>query len=421
MTALSVVSEMDHSIAPLAVLALASDVETASTINEAFNVSGKADSHVIVGDINSLLNELGDVPTPNTLVVDVGDESDLLGAVTRLAYVCDSHVQVIVIGSMNDLNVYKELRDTGVAEYLLHPVSVDEICRAIRALDAHQSPSNDLKNDQTLENTASVVGIVGVCGGAGASMIAANIAWISAAASSRDTVLIDMNVTFGTQAILFDFDPGGGLIDAMNSPERLDDLFVKRAAIKVNDHLRVVAAEADVAHGEISNVRALSKLISHLHDTSNAIIVDLPRALIHTDPSIADIVDRLVLVASPTLVAMRDAARLSNLLKAHRPDVEVSVVLNRTGCMPRHELDAKTFSDGIGEALFAKLPFDAKTAASAEAQASCVAQVSGKTKLGKSLFNLEKSIFPQGQSKVSTRRQLNIKSPEWLNSVFRKT
>ncbi len=420
MSALSLAAHSLEPETPIDLLALASSAEIAATIRDALSVSGDTNAQVLVGDLRTLLQELRGIATPKTLVVDFGDDEYLINGVSQLADVCDPHVQVFVVGSVNDLNLYRALIEVGVAEYLLHPLTADALTSALRSLDEKLSEPSTAGVGNEPGVTAPVVGIVPVRGGAGASTVAANLAWVSAQAS-RETVLIDMNITFGTQALLFDVDPGGGLTDAMNSPERLDDLFVKRAAIKVRENLRIIAAEADIATREVANVPALRTLISHVRGSTSALVVDLPRNLVQSEPEISDVLDKVVLVSTPTLVAMRDSTRISNLLRSHRPDIDIEVVLNKCGAVPRYQLESKTFVEGIGHKILAELPFDAKTSAAAEAQASCIVQANRKTKLGKALTKLGSDVFREDATDLSNRKKLNLDPTRWLRRLRKET
>lgn len=373
-------------------LAFAGDEATADIIRRVCESEGMSIDNVINADLLGAIESLSDIRTPPLLIIDLGGASNVMEAAERLSEVCDADARVILLGEVNDLHVYRDVISAGVADYIVKPFTDNDLSESLER--SRPRPVAEIKPiEQTVSvGTAVSTAVIGVRGGVGASTIAANAAWHLSHEVAKNVTLIDMDLTFGTQALMLDVDPGAGLGDAMREPDRMDELFVKRASVKLDDHLRVMASETDPSRGDIASAGAFSGLLEFVEVDMDVVIVDVPRTLAVAQPEILVPFSRIVLVAEPTLAAMRDVARLSTLVKSTNPTAIISVVLNRQGIASKEELTQKTFEEGSGLNVDLKIPFDPKTAFSAEASGKCVLATSPRSKMGRALTGVARSV-----------------------------
>ena len=59
-------------------------------------------------------------------------------------------------------------------------------------------------------------------------MVAHNVAWAIARSFENDVVVADLDLAFGTAGLDFNQDPTQGIAEAVNAPDRLDDMFLDR-------------------------------------------------------------------------------------------------------------------------------------------------------------------------------------------------
>lgn len=375
-----------------AFLAFATDQQTADALTRGAESEGFPSDCVIRATLIETIESLSTMPTPSILVVDLGASSDIMGEAARLAEVCDADACVILLGEVNDMHIYRDVLAAGVADYLVKPFTYHEFSACLQRARPHVAPAAVVAQVPDADGRADAVCVIGVRGGVGASTIAANAAWFVADQLQKNVTLIDMDLTFGTQALILDIDPGGGLADAMREPGRMDELFVKRASVTLGEKFRVMASETDPAKGDLADGAAFSELLDYVREDSELVVVDVPRASAVAHPAILDGFSRIVLVAEPSLAAMRDSVRLSALINAVNPGADIFVVLGRQGIAPREELSVKIFEDGAGLKVAATLPFDAKTAMRAEADGKCVLQAHRRSKLGRALVQVTELI-----------------------------
>lgn len=383
-------------------MAFAIDAATGSIIEKAITHADATGDIQVVGSLEETIDYLSALPTPRILLVDMGATTDVMAAVEQLSEVCDPDARVILVGEVNDLHLYRDLIGMGIADYLIKPLTEDALCDTLHRLHKPKviPVSSDVASSEIKQG--HVIGVIGARGGAGASMIASNIAFEVSDALSKQVTLIDMDLTFGTQAVTFDVDPGAGLSDAMLEPGRMDELFIKRASTRIGDRLQLMAAETDPGRGDIASAEALEGLLGYIRQESDYVMIDVPRSLVVSDPEILEQFNTVMIIAEPTLPAMRDCARLKTLINKIKPDAKLIVVLNKVGIAGKDELPVATFEEGASLKIARKIAFEPRATLGAEAHGKCVIQVAPKAKISKDLKALAIDLVGSSAKKKRT-------------------
>ena len=124
---------------------------------------------------------------------------------------------------------------------------------------------------------------------------------------------------------------GSGLRTALESPQRLDELFVDRAAQPVTERLAILAGEEPLADQPVFAEGAAQKLILTLRRRYNFIVVDLPFANQIVNRDLLQLAHQRVLVMEPSLSSVRDTLRLLGLPQGPTQARKAIIVLNRAG------------------------------------------------------------------------------------------
>src|SRR3981081_40290 len=192
---------------------------------------GKALLTVQMGGVAAAIEAYHTVPTPNVIILETEGGSDILAGLDDLATVCDPGTRVVVIGTNHDAAPYRELVRRGVSDYVIGPVATLDVVRSICSLF---SASEAIA-------VGRIVAVVGAKGGVGASTVAHNVAWAIARDLALDSVVIDLDLAFGTAGLDYNQDPPQGVADAVFSPDRIDTAFIDRLLAKCNNTLRLPA------------------------------------------------------------------------------------------------------------------------------------------------------------------------------------
>ena len=138
---------------------------------------------------------------------------------------------------------------------------------------------------------------------------------------------------------------GSGLRVALETPSRIDELFVERATQPVAERLHLLAGEEQFTEQLKYAPQGAQALLDALRRRYNFVVSDLPYSgqSVHLD--MLHLAQQRVLVMTPTLAGVRDALRLLALPNGPAQPRRAVVVLNRVG-MPGG-LDTRRIADAL--------------------------------------------------------------------------
>lgn len=355
--------------------AFVSDDDSRATIVQAAGDIGIVNPAVTSGGIADAVRRLNNVPTPPLLVVDLTGVGDPMGEIGALADVCDEGTQVLAIGDVNDIGLYRALIGFGVHDYLVKPIDAPTLASSLtRAKDGPQ-PAEPVG-----EMPGRIVAVVGARGGVGATTVAVNVAWMLAQEQRQRVALVDLDLFFGGCGLTLDLESGRGFREALENPSRIDGLFIERAMVRASDNLFVLSAEEALDYAIAFDPSAIELLVDHLRRDFQTVVLDLPRFGARTQTSILVPPCSVVVVSEPSLAGMRDTQRLVKLFAGAAPKAEVSVVLNRVGANKGAELSRGDFEAGAETKARIVVPFEPKTLAATAGTGKPLAKVANGAK-----------------------------------------
>lgn len=309
--------------------------------------------------------------TPNLIIVESRLAPDRLDAeLDRLADVCDAGTKVVVIGQVNDVELYRGLTHRGVSEYLVAPVDMMGIIKTIA----------DLYVDRTAQPLGRTIAFVGGKGGVGSSMVAHNVAWAIARNFESDVVVADFDLAFGTAALDFNQDPTQGIAEAVNAPERLDDTFLDRLLARCSDHLSLLAAPATLDRTYDFQETTFDQTIDVAQAGVPAVVLDLPHMWTSWVRKMLLAADEIVVTVEPDLANLRNAKNIVDLLRQARTnDSPVRLVVNKSGLTKRPEIKIDDFAAALDLKPIAVIPFDAQLFGTAANNGQMIAEANAKS------------------------------------------
>ena len=306
------------------VIAFVRDQDTETALREGLMEAVPQGFEIRRGTVHAAMVALQNMPTPRVLIVDVSGEDQPLSSLGELSDVVEPDVRVLVIGDREDLNFYRQMtHGLGVLEYLYQPLMRDMVARYFgpRIQTGTATPEAVVGG--------RVVTVTGTRGGTGASTIAANLAWHFGVEARRHTVLLDADLHRGTAAMLLGAKIGPGLRTVLEAPDRIDELFVERAAQPVSKRLHVLAAEEKLSETVTYTQNAAARLLEALRRRYNFVVIDVPWSALPLHRDLLMMANQRVLVMDPTLASVRDVLRLMALPNGPKQPGRGVLVLNR--------------------------------------------------------------------------------------------
>ena len=392
---LDTTSHTDDYIAPAPRVSVQAFCETTATA-EAMQSAGldrrlaKAHLTIKMGGVDAAIETYHSVPTPNVIILETEGSNDILAGLDQLATVCDAGTRVVVIGNEDDVAPYRELVRRGVSDYVVGPVQTLDVVRSICGLfSASEAVA-----------MGRIVAVVGAKGGVGASTVAHNVAWAIAHDLALDSVVIDLDLAFGTASLDYNKDPLQGIANAVFSPERPDTAFIERLLAKCNDHLSLLAAPAALDRVYDFGADAFDATFDTLRMTTPCIILDIPhqwsgwtrRALVGADD--------ILIVAEPDLANLRNAKNMLSLLKAARPnDRPPLYCLSQVGMSKRPEITPREFAKAIESQPIASIPCDPRIFGTAANNGQMIAEISANHRISKMFVQIAQQLTGRGETK----------------------
>jgi pilus assembly protein CpaE len=319
-------------------------------------------------------------PTPNVLVVEShSSHHQLMAELSKLAEVCQANTKVIVIGHVNDVLLYRELIKNGIAEYVVAPVSPVGFIDIVA----------NLYFDPKAAPLGRVVSFVGAKGGVGSSTMAHNLAWSTSQKLGIDTIITDLDLAFGTSSLNFNQDGSGGMLDALNQPDRLDSTLVERMMTKLGNKLSLLNGPGSVEREINIEAGAVEAILSVVRSSAPLVMVDVPNMWAPWIKQTLLNSDEIIITATPELPSLRNAKNLMDLLKGARTnDRPPRLIINQVGVPKRPEIAPAEFAKALGVTPLAVIPHDPASFGLAQGNGQMLFEVAPKSKAAELLSSI---------------------------------
>jgi pilus assembly protein CpaE len=355
----------------------------------------KAHVSVHMGSIAAAVAHYQESPTPNLIIVEsMLPRAQMLAELDHLAELCDSGTRVIAIGHINDVTLYRELLKRGVSEYLVAPIS---------ALQVMESLSN-LYNNPDTDPVGNVITFIGSKGGVGSSSICHNTAWAISETLKTNVVIADFDLAFGTTGLDFNQDPVQGIAEALQSPERLDEVLLDRLLTKCSERLSIFAAPVVLDRDYDISADACDIVLDIVRQNVPYIAVDLPHTWATWVRRVLLQSDQIVITAAPDLANLRNAKNLMDLLKQNRShDTPPWLVINMASTPKRPEIPIKDFVSALDLKPAQVIDFDCETFGQASNNGLMIEEFTSKAKAAPQFRELAMILTNRKEQKVEKR------------------
>jgi pilus assembly protein CpaE len=392
----AVIEEDGALIAPLPRISVQAFCETTDVVNILQKASQdrrmlKTHVKINMGGAAAAVEAYRTAPTPNLIIIEMmGTREALIEQLDILAGFCDVGTKVVVIGKINDIMFYRQLVARGVSEYLVSPFTILEFISSLSLLYA----------TGTADVVGKVIAVSAAKGGVGSSTVAHNLGWSISNKLDMSTVIVDLDLPFGTAGLDFNQDPPQGISEVIFSPDRVDANFMDRLMSRCSDKLSLIAAPATLERSYDFSETTFDQMLDILRSTVPYIILDLPHVWTHWSRRLMVNSDELVIVAEPDLASLRNTKNMLEALREARPnDHPPHLVMNRVGLQKRPEIGVDDFVKAVGTKPSAEIPFDAKLFGTASNNGHMLAEVEAAHKSVAVIDNLGRLLTGRAEAK----------------------
>ncbi len=307
---------------PLAIAVIGPDEERRSAALKALAFSGRSGAREFSGyppaltDVPKMLEEKYDA-----VVVDLDSDPDYAlelvksiganGRATVMVYSSSAHPELLV-----------RCMQAGAREFLRYPFSVDEMTGAMTRAEARRPMAAS-----EAKRTGKLLAVMGAKGGAGATMLACNLAVALAQQSDQKTVLIDLDLPLGDAALNLGVSAEFSTMDALEAAERLDGQFLSKLLARHSSGVFLLAAPGTFVpyHAEDWPIERLIEVARQEFDN---VVLDMGSKLDLMNTTAYRGADTVYLVTQASIPELRNSNRLINQFFAG-PTPKLEIVINR--------------------------------------------------------------------------------------------
>lgn len=279
---------------------------------------------------------------PDVVLMDINmPDMDGIEACRQIAQ-SSPKSRVMMMSVQADMAYLKGAMNAGAREFLIKPFDYDELITAVRRvfqadptpaeLAARASPAS-ARGEAPLETKIDrgvMIAVYSPKGGVGCSTIAANLAISLAGSRQAQVVLMDADWYFGDLDAHLDLQPPHRVTDIL---EKYDPEDLETIKLMFADHpsgIKLLAAPARPELAELIQADVLIPMVEAVRKMSDYLVVDLGSRYNALTQKLLDLADRLVLVVTPELPAIKNAGLLLKLpsCRSYAPE-KVIPILNQ--------------------------------------------------------------------------------------------
>lgn len=262
---------------------------------------------------------------PDVLVLDfpIVDEAALQAIESALKMSPATHL--VLVCPDQSVGLLTSAMRAGVREVLPSPMCAETVKLAI----VHAKGHFDANQAQT-NHAGQVIALIPAKGGAGATFLAANLAYALSMRGKRVAVL-DLNLYFG-DLILFlgNHKVVSNLFNLARQTQRLDAALLDSSMIKVSENLHILAASDAPEHISEISISGLEKVIELARGQYDFVVLDLSSTLDSVTVKALDFADNIYLSMQLNLPALYAAKRIvTSFRQFGYPRDKLSIVVNR--------------------------------------------------------------------------------------------
>lgn len=335
---------------PVVVAAFGRDEETCHQLEMTLALGGYETTEIAVASLSQVIRRYRSLPPPPILIVDISGSPDPITELNELASFCPPSIRVFAVGVEDAIDLYRGLREIGVADYFVKPISPDHLLSTLL-----QNMREEVNNSHPARR-GKVISVIPVRGGVGATALAANIGWGISHLLHRQTAIVDLDLAFGSLSIDLELDPHCSAVALLDEPSRLDSDMLSGPGGRGKLSL-IASVVPDISLGQGISPEAVVALSGRLSQDVSYTVLDLPRCPFDDILPVLEASDCSVLVMDPRPACIRDMAEIVRQLPYGR-ESRAMVVLNRTRPVHPQSFSSAQIADAIGHAIEAEIPFE---------------------------------------------------------------
>ncbi|WP_458526215.1 AAA family ATPase [Onishia taeanensis] len=339
-------------------------------------------------------------PLPDALILLASErwEAELTALWERPAV---ERPPLLVVGSKGNVDLIRLAMRAGARDFFSPPIDDGEITQFIRQL------ARDKVADPQ-QPRARMTAVINAKGGSGASMVAANLTHILAS-QERRSLLLDLDVQFGSLPLYFNMAPHNGLVRALEEADSLDAVALEGYVQTHDSGVDLLASSPDdmvtVAEVPESRVELLLDVLGQAYDE---VIIDLPRWVGGPTAAVLERADRILVVLEQSVAHLRDAQRLRDILRHELKLTQTRMLLVVNRYDKHNDVGLSAIRDALPGMAILTLPNDFRRVSQSINVGSPLLEMAPKAPVTKALKSLAESLNDETEAPAPRSGRLSL-------------
>lgn len=339
-------------------LAFESDIEVvgvAGTGRDGIQLAKEVQPHIVLMDIN--------MPDMDGITA--------VGAITRESPIS----QVIMMSVQSEADYLRRSMLAGARDYLTKPFTSDELVSTIRrvyktgqarvaaaptAAQAQMATPTGRRSAESSPQSSrngKVIVVFGPKGGIGTTTLAVNLAIALQQKPDAAIVLVDASLQFGDVGVLLNLQPTRNIADLVDTISDLDPDSLSTVSLAHTSGIKVLLAPARPENADLVQPDHLKIILDELAHEYDFVVVDTATVINEMILTVLDRADRIVLVATPDIPAIKNARLLFEITDAlNYPPNKIMLVLNKMD--KRSGITAQMIEENVKHPVSGQIPLD---------------------------------------------------------------
>jgi len=297
-----------------------------------------------------------------TLAIIGRDEDMLIRAANLINLIKDKDIYIVLVTKDVSAPILHQLMRLGADEFVPYPVPEGALSDSVERrsrMDAAPTARHAAMSQPGLAlasmpaKNGSVFAIQGLCGGAGATTFAVNLAYELANLDKKNpktVCFLDLDFQFGSAATYMDLPRKDAVLEMLTNAEDLDEDIFSQALVGFGENMHVLTAPADILPLDIVGSEEIGAVIDNAREKFDFVVIDMPKTLVQWTETVMDRADVHFAMLEMDMRSAQNALRLIRALKAEDlPFEKIKYVLNRA---PKFtDLSGKSRAKKMAESL----------------------------------------------------------------------
>ncbi len=331
----------------------------------------------------------------------------ILPVITHIAQAHPELAVYVVSESTDGKHILTAMR-AGVREFLIKPVDRAQLELAANKLLASRVDERE---------RGTLISILGVIGGAGASTLAANLAAeMSNLTQPGDVALVDLDFRYGHLGTMLDLQADYTIAELADTPEQVDTGMIEKAMVKHSSGLHLLARPNSFAQADQITAAHCAAVLTALRQVYKYVIVDGPMRFDPGGLTVLDMADINILLIQLLVTGVRNLHRMLEELRGEGYNLSrFMLVCNRVGRDSTH-LEVQHVEQTVRMQVAHQIPDDWKNVGTAINMGVPLVDIAPKSRVRLAIRELaEKIITPESAPAEASNRKGTL-----LGRIFQK-